>query len=449
MTIYTGTAGNDTLNGGPDDDVIDGGDGDDVLYGYGGNDILLGGAGYDTLYGGLGNDTLDGGASGADSVDYSDSTDPVTVDLAHGTAVGIGIGTDTLIGIEYVYGSGYDDTLIGDANANVLTGGLGNDTLTGNAGSDWFRCWYYSSDTSTDTVTDFSPGVGGDNLWIQTKQLTNYDSFQNPFVTGHARLTQSGKDTLFEIDTDGPTGPISFQTIAILQNVTKTSLVAANLTGWDPNEIDGTAGDDSLTGTADNDSIYGFAGNDTINGMAGNDTLFGGSGDDRLDGGDGADYASYSDAAIPVTVNLSLGSAVGSVTSGSGIGTDVLINIENIIGSRYADTLIGDTNDNVLLGGLGDDTLTGGAGSDVFVFGTVGADYSIDTITDFRPGAGGDRMSAPTSRLTNYTPGDNPFASGHARLIQQGADTWLKVDIDGPAGPISSISAGSTKQEWQ
>jgi Ca2+-binding RTX toxin-like protein len=62
----------------------------------------------------------------------------------------------------------------------------------------------------------------------------------------------------------------------------------------------------------------------------------------------------------------------------SGIdGVDVLINFENIEGSRYNDTLTGDSGanilwgldgDDVLIGGGGDDTLSGGAGNDRAVF---------------------------------------------------------------------------------
>jgi hypothetical protein len=38
--------------------------------------------------------------------------------------------------------------------------------------------------------------------------LTNYTSGDNPFVSGHARLTQSGANTLFEVDPDGSVGAL-------------------------------------------------------------------------------------------------------------------------------------------------------------------------------------------------------------------------------------------------
>jgi Ca2+-binding RTX toxin-like protein len=52
----------------------------------------------------------------------------VVVNLATGTASDGYGGTDTLSGIENVRGSTFNDTLTGDANANWLEGGVGNDT---------------------------------------------------------------------------------------------------------------------------------------------------------------------------------------------------------------------------------------------------------------------------------------------------------------------------------
>jgi len=77
---------------------------------------------------------------------------------------------------------------------------------------------------------------------------------------------------------------------------------------------------------------------DTLIGDAGNNLLEGGNGDDFLDGGAGLDTAAYSSSIAPVTVNLSL---TGSQNTG-GAGIDTLVNVENLQGSAYADTLLGD-----------------------------------------------------------------------------------------------------------
>ncbi|MER2626357.1 MAG: calcium-binding protein, partial [Accumulibacter sp.] len=432
--ILSGLSGNDSLSGGSGNDVLNGGDGDDQLYGNEGNDSLAGGAGFNSLYGGAGDDTLNGGdgsdlfnggegndsmAGGAgfdlflgggagndtldggadnDSVNYLDATGPVTVNLALGTATGAGTGSDTLISVENVYGSQYADILTGNTGSNTLSGSGGNDTLTGGAGSDNFAVsWNGAVDTSVDTITDFSAGVGGDRLstpawwWL----LTNYTSGDNPFVSGHARLTQSGANTLVEVDPDGSVGAAVFRTVVILNNVTKSHLVAENLGGFDPNPVLGTAAAESLAGGAGNNEIYGFAGNDTLSGLAGDDRLYGGSGNDVLNGGDGNDQ---------------------------------------LYGNEDNDSMAGGAGYDTLTGGAGNDTLTGGVDIDYFSVWNGAADTSVDTITDFTAGLGGDRLSTPTTGLTNFTSGDNPFASGHVRLTQSGANTLFEVDPDGSVG---------------
>jgi len=238
----TGGAGTDTLigieavNGSAYNDTLTGDGNHNYLYGGDGSDNLSGGDGDDGLQGGSGNDRLDGGA-GTDYAYFWSQTGAVTVNLSLGTASG-GDGADTLIGIENVYGSEFADTLIGDASGNWLGGEQGNDTLTGGAGSDTFRVDYNGSyDTSVDTVTDFVAGVGGDKIYLHTWNFTNFSGSSNPFTTGHTRLTQSGTDTLLQIDLDGSTGTSSsFQTAMILKNVSSSALVAANfVNGFDPN----------------------------------------------------------------------------------------------------------------------------------------------------------------------------------------------------------------------
>jgi Ca2+-binding RTX toxin-like protein len=377
--------------------VLNGGDGTDTLHGDEGNDSIAGGMGYDYLTGGAGDDTLDGGAD-SDGAYYSDATGPVTVNLALGTATGAGIGSDTLINVENVYGSQYADILTGDAGSNSLNyyGSGGNDTLTGGAGSDNFGVWNGdSADTSVVTITDFTAGAGGDRLSIPTWWFTNYTTGDNPYVSGHTRLTQSGANTLFEVDPDGSVGSAGFRTVAILNNVTKSNLVADNVGGFDPNVIRGTAAADSLAGGVGNDQIYGLAGNDTLNGMAGDDRLYGDSGNDVLDGGDGNDQ---------------------------------------LDGNEGNDSMAGGAGIDILTSGAGDDTLTGDSGSDLFVIWNGPADTSVDLITDFSAGLGGDRLSMPTWAWTSYTRGDNPFVSGHARLTQSGANTLFEVDPDGSVG---------------
>jgi len=68
----------------------------------------------------------------------------------------------------------------------------------------------------------------------------------------------------------------------------------------------------------------------------------------------------------------------------TGQGRDVLSEVENLIGSDYADRLTGDAGANRLEGGKGDDTLSGGGGHDTLI-GGAGNDL-------LRGGAGDDRL---------------------------------------------------------
>jgi len=98
--------------------------------------IVNAGDGDDTIHGAAGADIIDGGSGTRDRVVYDLSNDAVSVNLATGQGdLGFARG-DTYTNIEDVFGSDYDDTLIGDANNNVLSGGRGNDTLQGGNGND-------------------------------------------------------------------------------------------------------------------------------------------------------------------------------------------------------------------------------------------------------------------------------------------------------------------------
>ncbi|MBI5275653.1 MAG: hypothetical protein HY854_04270 [Burkholderiales bacterium] len=148
----------------------------------------------------------------------------------------------------------------------------------------------------------------------------------------------------------------------------------------------GTAGPDDFTGGDDGDSIAGAGGDDTLSGAGGNDTIDGGTGNDSLAGGDGDDYlvgregndtmaggagidfAGYFDATSGVTIDLLAGTS-----SGGGFGNDVLVGIEKIVGSNFADSIAGDAGNNDFFAFDGTDTLSGGAGND-YMEGQGGAD---------------------------------------------------------------------------
>ena len=83
---------------------------------------------------------LDGG-DGIDGVSYQGNTGAgtgITVDLriVGPQAVGGGFDIDTLISVENITGSNFNDVLIGDSNNNTFGGARGDDILDGGEGSD-------------------------------------------------------------------------------------------------------------------------------------------------------------------------------------------------------------------------------------------------------------------------------------------------------------------------
>jgi hypothetical protein len=73
------------------------------------------------------------GGGGTNALDYSAYGGDIVVDLALGTATGVGGG---VAGIANLTGSVGNDVLVGDANANVLVGGTGRNLIIGGGGPD-------------------------------------------------------------------------------------------------------------------------------------------------------------------------------------------------------------------------------------------------------------------------------------------------------------------------
>jgi Ca2+-binding RTX toxin-like protein len=139
-----------------------------------------------------------------------------------------------------------------------------------------------------------------------------------------------------------------------------------------------------------------------------------GAGDNTISAGAGNDTASYATAGSAVTVRLTVAGA--QATGGS--GSDTLVNVENLIGSAFADTLTGNTGANVLTGGAGADSLTGGTGADTFVFNSL---IGSDTISDLLSGT--DKLSVSQTAI----------AIGNGNTTIDGA-----VTIAGPGGFATS-----------
>ncbi len=131
----------------------------------------------------------------------------------------------------------------------------------------------------------------------------------------------------------------------------------------------GNAGDDTIFGGAGNDNLFGELTSETEAGVVGHDRLFGGDGDDflrgglgddYLDGGAGSDRASF--FATPNAVYVDL--RIQGTAQNTGAGWDTLVNIENVAGTVFADTLIGNNNANWIWSHGGADDIRANAGDD-------------------------------------------------------------------------------------
>ena len=292
------------------------------------DNILNGGAGLDTMRGFGGNDTY-----------FVDIPEDIIIEDVPGANVGgaivTGGGFDTvfstanyklgvflealhLVGPVAVVGIGNDgaNIIVGNDLGNILDGGADADEMIGGKGDDT-----YVVDNAGDKVTE----IGGE-----------------------------GTDTVQSF--------IDYVLAPELENLQLLGIAGVSGTG--------NTGANVIVGNDGNNLLSGLGGADQLVGGLGDDVLKGGAGDDLLDGGGGTDTVDYSDLSVSVTVDLIAGKATGE-------GTDSLISIESVIGSKAGDVIGRFTGDGILDGRGGDDTilvaggrgqLLGGSGFDTLSF---------------------------------------------------------------------------------
>lgn len=408
------------LRGGRGNDTLNGVDGDDILYGGSGDDNLGGGRGDDLFYGGAGADSHDGGSGGevdGDTVDYSASSEAITVNLVSSQGFGGDAEGDSYARIENIIGTQFDDTFVSSDSAERFVGGGGINTISyidaesrvvvnlltnvnsfyAN-GDDLVDIRNVIASVSNDTITgdaqdNVIEGLAGNN------RLDGGDGIDTvSYILANTGVTVDLSDT--EIQSTG----ISTDRLSNFENLLGSNF-DDRLSGTSGvNIITGGFGDDILEGGGESDVLDGGEGSDTVSystaalgvvvnlatnihsgadalgddfisienivgsamadtltGDAGNNVIEGGLGANLLDGGDGVDTASYANASLGVSVSLAL---QGTSQNTIGAGDDILNNFENLLGSIHADTLTGDVNANVIEGGLGDDMIDGGGGND-------------------------------------------------------------------------------------
>jgi Ca2+-binding RTX toxin-like protein len=262
-----------------------------------------------------GADTVDG-LGGYDVVFYGSSPNPILVDLTRATGQVMDDGwgsSDTLVNIERVEGSHWNDSLRGNDANNDFRGNRGSDSIDGSGGHDEVS---YGASRLKDAT-----GIGGVVVDLG----------------GTARST--------------------------VVPTSKPAILPAGYTGW---AKDNWGDVDFLK---DIEGVQGSDWDDVLIGSDSDNRLDGQQGADTIDGAGGTDWAEYNNAEAGVVVDL----AVGEATNDGAGYRDILRNIENVQGSIFNDIISGDAGPNELVGEAGNDVLSGNSGDDT-VFGGPGND---------------------------------------------------------------------------
>lgn len=297
-------------------------------------------------------------SAGIDTLDLSGYSTQCSISLVGGTysdcnemTYNIGIAYTTVI--ENAVGGSADDTLTGNAIANMLTGAGGDDTINGGGGNDiavftgdYSDYTVISNGNGSYTVTDNVGNDGSDTLTsIELLRFRDRDvtegagdtapvlakaiadqradadapfaftiptgSFTDPngdALSYSAELRNGGhlpQWLVFDANTGtfsgtpdaGDVGTISVVVIATDGNETASDsfdIVIDKTTNDQGEDISGTFGNDTLIGTTSSERIFGLLGKDDIFAGEGDDIIYGGSGSDFMWGEAGADTFAFS-----------------------------------------------------------------------------------------------------------------------------------------------------------
>ncbi len=368
----TGTGAANVLNGTNGNDTLKGLAGNDTLNGQGGNDLLDGGTGRDSMVGGLGNDTyvvdqaldvvVEAANAGTDTV-LSTVNLVLTANLENGTlteaANTSATGND---GRNTLTGNGGTNLLIGAGGQDSVNGGAGNDELVISSLADLVAGEIYDGGAGADFLTG-DDVVGTADLTSVT--LRNIESIEG-FEDG-VRLTAAQLDAFTGVVNTGDItltsgGTVDLRNAAVFTQVINLSAMGNTLIlnggqsrsgGFFSGEVNGSAVDDTVTlrgfNRRDGSDLNGFAGNDSLTGGGGDDVIIGGVGRDTVAGGRGNDRLVLTTAADLVAGEVYNGGAGNDLLDGSAIRVAVnlatlgttLQNLEQITGFQGGVTITG------------------------------------------------------------------------------------------------------------
>jgi Ca2+-binding RTX toxin-like protein len=373
---------------------------DNIISGGAGNDLLIGGDGNDRMVGGLGDDTylvfdsgdtvIESAGGGVDQVQASAASFTLGAEVENMVYVGFGAfaGTGNAqansiaggVGDDLLDGAGGNDHLLGDAGHDRLQGGLGDDQLEGGLGDDRL---------DGGLGADLMIGGAGDDTYVVDNA--------GDIVT---ELANEGVDSVL-------TSLASYTLGDYLQNLAYTGSAAFTGTGNErSNEITGGAGADILDGGTGVDILTGGLGNDTY----------------------------IVDEALDV-VNELAGQGVDSVRTS--LNNYTLFNdVENLTftgtgmfvgnGNGLANLITGGADGDVIDGGAGADTLAGGLGDDIYI-----VDATADVVVEAE-GAGRDLVQASAASYTLGVNVDDLRFTGTGNFV--GLGNALANRIEGGAG---------------
>ena len=340
-----GSGHDDRLFGNSLGNTLSGGDGDDRIVAGTGSDTVEGGAGADTM----GGDELDvyvAAPIASDTLSYASSTGGVTIDLSrqyavtasaeqqrahYATGSGGDAAGDKFRGFENVTGGMGNDRLTGDSWNNFLIGGPGADRLDG--GVNRINDQDTPGDPSDDTIipdldtVSYAGSSAGVTITFSERRLNNEDvtigagqggdaqgdqllriekvigtAYDDTFIASKfvgSPLFDGGENAA----TDDPMTPddettdsdtVSYANLNEAVSFTLGSSGYLNIEnaigGSGDDTLQGDGNPNRLEGGAGVDTLLGFAGADTLMGGPGNDFLWGDTGFDLFNGGPGADY---------------------------------------------------------------------------------------------------------------------------------------------------------------
>lgn len=350
-------------------------------------------------------------------------------------------GNDTIFGSDNgddIIGgrNGGDDVIYGGAGRDYIKADPGNDTIFGGADRDTYSLTetFWDGSAFRGAVVNLATGVATDS-WGGTDSLSGIERVHGSRMAD--RFIGSDGDEQFmglrgndTIDGGGGKDIVRYDRDAEWGGFRAVSVNLA--TGI---ATDGWGNTDRLRNV---EGAFGTSGNDTLIGNGTDNVFAGGAGVDIVRGGAGWDVADFwrDDVTSGAVVNLSRSS--GQVRNDGFGNVETLSSIEELWGTRLADSFTGNAADNALYGDEGNDTLSGGGGND-----------------RLNGGAGRDRLTGGSGAdvfIFDSWDGSNPFGDTITDFVS-GTDrlAFATGDFEGMDGVLrfrNATSAGGTGESW-